>query len=700
MTNCQEWFEELTHTADIILDEDLRALRRQSDRVRIERYNELKSNEDELLHEFDRECSAFLTSSERAHVRGNLRLAQLLIAASFYSEDGDLPRAMEGEFRESELQAVVDFDRYRQFDALSEEQIQRKIRRMEGEVYELVREYTSTQLNNLDDLLEAPDAQQDVMERLLDRYEERREKVRQGFFIYVETHGLEHMVERIEVAVEAVNESSARREEIAAELRSPGGADGDDGSGTGSDGTAAEPTVDVKAAVRDRRQLEAKLDQLVGQVEGGSVNHETLQAELREVQKRAAELTEVHDSAARQVDERIEQTSELEEDIVDRIETLQDIVADTASDDGTDAEEKAAELVENELEKLHEQREEMRREMRRLEREREGIEAAREALEQRRETLDARVETEATARAEESAGAAGTAGADDQHAEQRPEAAGIDGSSAVTAEMARIFEMDYLGRFDISMHETPVVYTRDGEVDVPDGYWEGRSQRWDHTGELLGLLGDESPDRYPTAPASRYEVTNSELLGLGEQTEMVVEAAVQSNLHAYAQNGVDTQPAGMDAFLAAVNDVVDEAETGGYEYLLALASPTGWTDEVVQTVSGEEMSRARVSKHVGICLVDLQDGTLVYDDSDPLVRENAHLFELPIDEERVEDCVAELRQEYVDDLVTESVLLRDVVADHGYDTTVVKRAFNRLEAQGHGEQLYVDDLGLSLDVST
>jgi len=42
--------------------------------------------------------------------------------------------------------------------------------------------------------------------------------------------------------------------------------------------------------------------------------------------------------------------------------------------------------------------------------------------------------------------------------------------------------------------------------------------------------------------------------------------------------------------------------------------------------------------------------------------------------------------------------LRDVVSEHGYDPEIVKRAFNRLEERGRGEQLYLDELGLSLAV--
>jgi len=56
MTNCQDWLNELTYTSERILNEDLAALRRIPDRSRIERYNEIKSNEEELNWEFGKEC--------------------------------------------------------------------------------------------------------------------------------------------------------------------------------------------------------------------------------------------------------------------------------------------------------------------------------------------------------------------------------------------------------------------------------------------------------------------------------------------------------------------------------------------------------------------------------------------------------------------------------------------------------------------
>ncbi|ERH10395.1 MAG: hypothetical protein J07HX64_02169 [halophilic archaeon J07HX64] len=375
MSNCADRFQDLTTPVDIVLDEDLAALRRMPERSRIEQYNELKSNESEFVRgSFRRNCSDFLTDTERGRVRGDFRLARLLVAASFYSERGDVPAAMADDFIERELEAVVEFDRYRQFDALSESQIEEKIRRMDGEVYELVEEYTSTQLANLDELLEHPDVQQDLMERLVDRYDDRREKIRQGFFVYVEAHGLEHMVEAIESAVEAVNDASAEREQVREELRE-----------------------EVEEAIRGReggtlltrQELESELQGLRQELSGGG-DADHLRSELGQLRDRIEELSAQQESAETEMATRIDRTAQLEERLESKIDDLEATRERAVADATEEAGQKAAALVENELDQLQEQRDQLRTELDRLEREREEIAATRDSLDEKQESSTSR----------------------------------------------------------------------------------------------------------------------------------------------------------------------------------------------------------------------------------------------------------------------------------------------------------------------
>ncbi|TQQ79928.1 hypothetical protein EGH24_10625 [Halonotius terrestris] len=519
MTTCQDWLTDLTHTADQILNEDLAALKRMGESARIERYEQLQADEQELRWEFTKECDGFLTGAEEDRLRGELRLARLLVAASFYA-DGDVPEPIDGDFIDAELQAVVEFDRFKQFDALDDDQIEERIRRMDGEVAALIEEYASTQIANIDDLLDNPDVQQDVVERLLERYENRRERIRQGVFHYAETHGL-------------------------------------DGVAAGFEGDAGDLVGDVGNA------------------------------------------------------------------------------GDGANPSGQH-----------------------------------GSQPARGTPAQR-------------------------GGAIPNHpGEER------DGTDVVTAATARLFELDYLGRFETTMYETDQIALPDETFSVPSDYWDGRHGRRDKADRMETLLDDHAGgdlDAHPINPTARYEITAPKYFGLTTQTRMVIEATVYSHLETHAKHGYDATPAGVDDLVSTVGNSVREASDGGTPYLLGIASPTGWTEDVIDHVENDDLSRTRYGRQVSVCLIDLRRGELIYDDADPVVDDNTDLFKRAVHAEAVADCISLLREEYLNALGRDSVLLTAIVDDTEFDRHVVKQAFARIEADGGADQFYLDEHGLALD---
>lgn len=663
MTECQNWLNELTYTSEQILNEDLAALKRMPDRSRIERYNEIKSNEEEFSWEFGKECSNFLTSNEEDKIRGELRLARLLLAASFYSER-ELPRAMEGDFIEAELQAVIEFDRYKQFDALSQEQIEGRIRRMEGEVYELVQNYTSTQIANMDKLIDNPEAQQDLIERLVERYDNRRERIRQGFFVYVETHGMEHMVESIEEAVEAVADASGERKQIKEMLQ--------------SELTKLEASLDTGFR-QQRKQLESQLHSVEHTIASETVDIDQVRTEIEE-------LDGIDDETLVELQTAIDRTQTLESKLDDKIEQLENARKRVEESDDNRREE-VTEIIGSELDQITEQRSELRAEINHLRREREQIEHARDRLENRQQNLETQVDD-----LEESVDTKGdpSEGMD-----------GINGSDVVTASTAKLFEMDYIGRFDTKMHEVDTLHLPEESFEVPDGYWEKRSQRRNRAPHMVQLLegkDGENVESYPTNPTARYEITESRYLGLSEQPRMIIGATVYSNLEAHATNGFDSAAADIDDLLSFINDAVREANLKEVPYLLGIASPTGWTDRLKKKITADRFARTHYSRQVSICLIDLRDGELIYDDSDPVVTDNISLFERAVGAERVSECVELIQSEYIDGVGRETIGLEEITGEHGFERHVVKRAFERLEKDGHAEQFYVDEHGLALDI--
>lgn len=164
-------------------------------------------------------------------------------------------------------------------------------------------------------------------------------------------------------------------------------------------------------------------------------------------------------------------------------------------------------------------------------------------------------------------------------------AVGLAGDDVVTVSIARPLELDYLGGFDNTLGELDEVYTPDGPFEVPDGYWEGRSERLSERPRFSTLLDEnEAHYAYPTNQTARYELVDSRYLGPSKQRRMVIEAVVFSHLEAYSNNDFDTRPTDLDDLLDLVNETVYEAEEGEYTHLLAIASQAGWTGRVRQQV--------------------------------------------------------------------------------------------------------------------
>lgn len=653
--DCKQWLDDLTIATVPVLNDDLAALSRDSAQVRIDRYNKIKDNENELRREFREECRRFRTESELEEIRQDFRFARLKIAASFY-RDGELPQSLEGEFEENALEAVVDFERYKQFSELSENQINRRIRRMDGQVYELVQEYTNTQLANLDELTGDHRIQGDLFKRLNDKYDERMEKIRQGVFIYVEEHGLGATVEEVEDAIEQVSKAEQKRIQIE----------------TSFEEELERLSDRIDRGFREQQQtVEQQLRSVEREVAASDPELEQIRAELEQIDLN--EITEQHQQTTAELDKALDRTRRLEANLEEQITELK-AAKQAASDSANSAVgEEIASLVSKELQSLEQQREQIKAEIDRLKSERASLETARERLSKEQQELSDRVdEIEMSVEDNES---------------------GIDGDSVVTAPIARLMELDYIGRFETSLDDTSTIRIADDDnFVIPDGYWDERIERRNERPRVRRLVEDQqSIETVPVNLSARGTVAASGILSLSTDTRIVIETTVVSDLEAHAANGFDSTPADLDDFLAHVDDVVQKAEQNDVPYLLGITSPTGWTDAVRRQVTSESVSRTRFSRRVSVVLVDLQDGALVFDESDVVARENRRLFELPVDDERVQACRNDISARFDQQgSFNEGVLVDELVERGNYKPHIVKRAFDYYSRRGNCHQRYVD----------
>ena len=316
--------------------------------------------------------------------------------------------------------------------------------------------------------------------------------------------------------------------------------------------------------------------------------------------------------------------------------------------------------------------------MDRLEREREELEATSDRLDSQQASLESRVERVSKSLDEET----------DEVSE----------ADIVPARVARLFELDFIGRFEESIKNTDEIALPDNEVFEPgDRFHADANETLDERSRMRDLLADAEEDpasvnNYPLRRRSRYTVVTSARLGLVKRTPLVIEAIAHSHLEAFAANGFDSQPAGLDDLLSVVNNTMKRADEHNTPHLIALASTTGWTDRVHELVTEEEFSRTRLGTNVSLCLVDVRSGELLYDETDDLVAANHELFERAVRDERVDVCAKHIRAEYLDDPMTDVVGI-DIVATDGFDEHIVKSAFTELADDGVATQKYHPDRG-------
>ncbi|MEE6210154.1 hypothetical protein U3A55_08310 [Salarchaeum sp. III] len=563
MTSPTDRIDDITASVDAVVSRDLDALADWSASERVDRYERLADEEREFVAAFTGPHADFLTDAERARIRADIVLARLFLAASF--DDESRPSPLDSEFSDRELQAVADFDRYKAFDALDPDGVADRIERMDGELYELVRDYHDTQLADLDALLTADDVHRDVMDRLADRYHDRLETVRAGVFAYVESHGLTRAMDEVESAVRATADAAAERR------------------------AATEP-LDGRVSADDADALDSYVETL---------------------------------------NERIERLDDTRRDL-DALSVPED------SDAGA--------VVDAERERLDDARRDL------------TAARSRAALERDRRTAATPGETVAP----------------------------------VSASLARVFELDYLGRFDTSMRDADTLVTPDGSVTAPADE-AGESAVRD--ARRFFENRDVDPDAMPRNRHVRYELGNDGVFSFARDPTLVVQVACHASLDAYVDSGFDDRPAGLRDVLDVLAPVVEDAERDDTHYLVAVASPTGWSADARETVTGDT-PRSRFGASVSVCLVDLREGALHYDDGDPVVDENSHLFEHGVDDERIDECTAAVRERVTDPSATH-VRLADVAAD-GYADRVVRRAFDRLAADGYGTVVDVEGHGLCL----
>jgi hypothetical protein len=580
-----------------------------------------------------------LSQEARREVKRKFAGAKLFLAAADYKDRG-ADSLLAEEYEVETLELLLDYAQYRSFTALDEERLKDRITDRDDRLYGLVRDEIVSQESALRRVRRSQENElsKREIEFLDDCYRQRSEKLEEAVALYVRERGVSEVVDDIERAAVAASDAAAGRQEVHERLEAE----------------LERFETQLRSSLREQHQLlRSRLDAM----DGGDGEVESLREEVRE-------LLDRHEARNEALDEHLDRVASLEADLDEHLSTLESLREETAPDS------EVADLVEAELDRLREEKSTIVAEVERSRRERARLEAEVEEL-----------------RAEQASD-----GPDDGAEEEE------DAATLVPATVARVAELHFVASFREALSGTRELRLPDGETfEVPEGYWTDRYVTADDGDRLRELLpADADPETYPANKRSRHTVTVPKYLGLSLSDPLVIEARSVSHLETYATAGADRRPADLSDLLGGVDALVERTEGygNGTTYLVGLGSPTGWTDRAAAALDDEGL---RLGSQVRVCLVDLAAGRLHYDEDDPLLTAHTDLFEGALEHERVADCARAIHETYLADGM-EGVTFEAVRSELDYEPHIIKRAFNRLQADGVGTQFETDDgLGLSFD---
>lgn len=617
-----EWTDEydrVLKTVERVLRYDLERLKRTPEIKRIELYNETSEN----LERFETECIT-MPADIYNDAASRFALARLLLATSSWVNGEDNP--MTAGFGENELKLVRDFERYHIFDILTIDEAVEKIARKKEGLYELITDYYELGYANLDTLLDDPTILKDLKIAFKNRYMKVQHKIEQITFGCIERYGLSWLKSGILVKVE---ESEAMRERVIAE------------------------------GEQRLRELESRLSEFE------SIDEENLTLTNRISQLEGELLKE---SVEKEGAERTLESLTAERDrLLQRFAAMDRVWADQL--DAIEARRREIEAQERELQaRMERERAEDKRllanEIGELDNLKRGLAEKENALNSEKKAIGLRK------------------GEIEDRLRDIGEVIAGKPLRLVTGEDAKLYELNYIARFDAKMHEFPI------RIQNPI---EGKNYKINSWGDGHVRMSAGGSGLGPENPRSVYTVEARKYRVFGEKVKkVVVEAVSFSHLDEHTEYGFDTRRVSLSEFLTLLGGSISDAEIGQYLHVIGVASPTGWDERVVSEIRSEGFAHNYVSRFVSVCLIDSVTGEVFYNPADERIAAFVEFFKPEFDRERVERVKRFVLDAF---LVKDYVLFEDAVSESGEARDIVHRAFTGLVDAGGYRMRWIDEVG-------
>ena len=626
--------DEIVKPAEMVLQEDLESLRRTySEEERVEFWNMVRK----AYKDFMLGCSTRFSPEVVRLVKGKLRLAMLLLAASF-KLNGEGQESIIRMFKEEEYRILQDFEEFKIFDSLDVDTIVEFIKRREGKVYEAVKKYYDRQYNALDTAW-GP-LMGDLLTAFENRYRARRKKIEEAVVRYVRRYGLLETVSEIEEAVRKVLEAGELRRRIEEEVRRK----------VLEEYRVNEMRERLATLEEERERLYEHLRRLEESATSGVKEVATLAAELERVRAEKERITKLYEEMVRRFEDLQAELLKAREELAAKQAELERLSTQYSQHAGAaEALRAEAESLRNAVESLRAQAEEYRRML-------EGLRTEKALLEERLREVEAALRGE------------------------------VEGH-VITSEEAEALAEAYLRRvaFKASPPKSGVgIYDPRSEEVTYVKEWDERRTYTLSEGEV-------------GAPVSRGLILVKRKGLIFKRRDVVVEAVVMLHEDSYASKGFDTKPVTLAEVVEEVRRRVEDAESNGYYSIIVVASPTGFTPKAIEYVAGKEMHRTFVSRNATLYLVDLLTGEVYRSPADPAAERNEWLVKPELPEEAVRKVMDYVMSEDAVLTATASspaepmLLASDIATKSGVqDWAAVRVALARLEEQGLGKVIVAE----------
>ncbi|MBC8520690.1 MAG: hypothetical protein H8D26_01680, partial [Methanomicrobia archaeon] len=543
---------------------DLEKLKGMEEYIRRQWWDGIKRVEGEYLTKFvpEGETNGFLEA--------NIAMSKLKLVVSFL-DNGE--RCPEHGFKDDQMGFVRNFDEFKIYDILSENEIAEYVRRGREDERGIVRLAKDAALKGYDqmDRIIGSKIRGDLALAFKRIYSDRLKKMEFAATEYIIKYGIGPggVWEDIEGAIAKSAEERGRIIE-----------------GINQSLSELETSLKGEEEVKEGgMRLEGILRRLEREVVEKEKGKEALNSRLiefegdkREVWGRYEKLKNAWDESIAAIERRKKTLDARELELKEAEERQRAELKDTAR-----------QAFENELRNINTLREELEKKEAELKGEREGVEYDKREVEERLGKLKAILE-------------------------------GGEVKRFVTRDVAKIQELNYVSRFDVKMIGVPrTIYDP-----IERKEWKIRSRsrhhRFNDVDIILASLKmnyEEAMRKLPLNLRSRYVVAEKKYKLFGkEETKVIIEAAVLGHLLDYAENGFDTRSVTLSELLSVLTRYIDNAELGNYFHVLGIASVTGFDKKVFEHVNSGDFHKNFVSRYVSLCLVDLETGEVFYNESD------------------------------------------------------------------------------------